>query len=114
MSRRHLLAIAAIWAICITCFASVTESQDATQSGSIGAQVADLKDQLEKGLKARRPEEFQFVATVLQKVQSGELPVSVVRSTLIYVRKERKKEKILFPYFQQALKVRAAELGVKL
>ena len=72
----------------------------------------DLKVTLEKGLKARRPVEFQFVAQVVAKVEDGTLPRSLVNSTFLWARNN--KQPYPFPYFQQALKVRAKKVGVAL
>ena len=44
------------------------------------AEVADLQDQLEAGLKARRPVEFQFIARVVLLVRQDRLPVGRVRT----------------------------------
>lgn len=72
---------------------------------------SSLKDLLEKGLRARRPEEFQFIAVVVRKVEAGALPKEIVQSTFLWA---RRKPTYPFQYFEQALKLRAAELGVKL
>lgn len=72
----------------------------------------DLKVTLEKGLKARRPVEFEFVALVIAKVDDGTLPRSLVNSTFLWARNN--KQPYPFPYFQQALKVRAKKIGVSL
>ena len=46
--------------------AATTVGQGDTLARSpVAAEVADLKQQLEKGLRARRPEEFQFVDLVV-------------------------------------------------
>jgi hypothetical protein len=86
-------------------------------SNSSGAgQVADLKDQLEKGLKCRRPQEFAFVAAVLAKVESGDLTRQLVVETFAYARKKATKvgHKYAFPYFQRALEERAKQAGTPL
>ncbi len=70
-----------------------------------------LKDTLEKGLKARRPEEFSFIATVVEKVNDGAIPLSLVDSTFLWA---RKRESHPFQYFQQAIRVRAQKIGVEL
>ena len=73
-------------------------------------------------LKCRRPEEFAFVDLVTAKVDSGELPLPLVLSMMKWARlrsrKEldagRRKNDIPFPYFQEGLRLRAAEIGVDL
>ena len=80
------------------------------QSGSAGgAQVADLKKQLEAGLKARRPQEFAFIARVMALVDAKELPRELVQSTFDWA---RKKQPHPFQYFERALRIRAAKIGV--
>ena len=88
---------------------------DASSGGLVvAAEVADLKDQLEKGLKARRPEEFAFLAKVVQMVESDKLPRELVQSSFLYVRKTRKYEKYLVPYFERVLKIQADKAGIPL
>lgn len=77
------------------------------------ADVADLQDQLEAGLKARRPVEFRFIARVVRMVRDEDLPLKLVLSTFQWARKKARKD-IPFPYFQRALKIRAAKLGIRI
>lgn len=77
----------------------------------VGQQAPSLKDTLEKGLKARRPEEFEFVGRVVTLVEQGKLPLDVVLSTFKWA---RPKKPAPMPYFQRAMQIRAAELGVEL
>jgi hypothetical protein len=69
-----------------------------------------LKDQLEKGLKARRPQEFAFIARVAALVEQGKLPRKLVDSTFLWARSSRHP----FQYFERGLKVRARRLGIPL
>lgn len=72
-----------------------------------------LKDVLEKGLKARRPVEFEFIGTVVQLVDARQLPQTLVQSTFLWARKKR--VKYPFQYFEFALRQRAKdELGIDL
>ena len=71
----------------------------------------DLKTTLELGLKARRPSEFAFIAEVVAKVDNGTLPLPLVNGTFLWA---RKKKHYAFPYFQEALKVRAKQAGIAL
>jgi len=73
--------------------------------------IPDLKDTLEKGLKARLPREFAFIGLVVAKVESGELPLKVVLGTFKWARRKRPYP---FPYFEFALRRLAAKLGVDL
>ena len=73
--------------------------------------VASLSDQLKSGLKARRDVEFKFIEDVVKLVQTGKLPVKLVVETMQYARK--KPTGYPFQYFQRALALRAARLGVR-
>jgi hypothetical protein len=74
----------------------------------------DLKTTLEKGLKARRKAEFQFIQHVIVLVNSGALPRSLVESTFLWARKEAKaKRSYPFIYFQRGLQARAKKLGIQ-
>ena len=70
-----------------------------------------LQETLENGLKARRPVEFQFIAMVADKVERGELPRGLVKSTLIWARRQHAWP---FPYFQRGIRERARRIGVAL
>ncbi len=70
-----------------------------------------LKQTLEKGLKARRPEEFAFIAMVVKKVDKGVLPRDLVESTFLWA---RGKGDLAFEYFRKGLIIRAQKMGIKL
>lgn len=82
------------------------------ESHVIAANVADLKQQLESGLKARRPEEFAFIDKVVTMVGNDTLPLDLVMSTFLWTRKNPRAREYPFVYFQQALRVRAKKLGI--
>jgi hypothetical protein len=69
-----------------------------------------LKDTLEKGLKARQPEEFSFVRKVVRMVDTGRLPRSVVQSTFLWARDKDHP----FQYFQMGLTLRAQKMGISM
>ncbi|HEY5311237.1 MAG TPA: hypothetical protein VIK18_01915, partial [Pirellulales bacterium] len=68
--------------------------------GSGGITNLDLQGQLEKGLKARRPVEFAYIAQIVELVEDGDLPRDLVDSTFGWARKKRTKR---LQYFQFAL-----------
>jgi hypothetical protein len=70
-----------------------------------------LKTTLEKGLKARRPVEFEFIANVVSLVDNGTLPKSVVETSFLFA---RDKQPWPYPYFERALKLNAQKLGITL
>ncbi len=68
----------------------------------------DLQTTLQKGLKARRPIEFQFIANVSQMVADGELDESLVITAFLSARKHRPYP---FPYFLFTLQRLAPNVG---
>ena len=70
-----------------------------------------FQEQLEKGLKARRPSEFQFIKDVVFLVEVGLLSRKLVDSTFQWARRHRRHA---FQYFERALITRARRKGVKL
>ena len=78
---------------------------------SIAPGGPDLKATLEKGLKARRPQEFSFIQLVVNRVDDGSLPQPLVESTFLWARKQRPYP---YVYFERGLKVRAKQLGISL
>jgi hypothetical protein len=115
MTRRVWLRCVAWW---LSCLAAIGIGRRAMAD----QQQANLNETLRSILKCRRPEEFAYVNLVTQKVDQGELPLALVLSMMQWARKRarqeidagRRKTDIPFPYFQQGLKLRAAEIGVDL
>ncbi len=81
-------------------------------NSAAAVEVADLKDQLKNGLQARRPEEHAFIDRVVQMVRNDDLPMDLVKSTFQWARKSKKPYP--FPYFERALRLRAAEIGIEI
>ena len=85
-------------------------------------QQATLNELLRSVLKCRRPQEFAYIDLVTQKVDQGLLPLPLVLSMMKWAKKRaaeeieagRRKTDIPFPYFQEGLRRRAAEIGVDL
>ncbi|MCE9605839.1 MAG: hypothetical protein K8U03_13165 [Planctomycetia bacterium] len=71
-----------------------------------------FKQQLEKGLKARRPSDFTFIQTVVANIDNGSIPQKMVNETFDYARSQS--SHYPFIYFQFAIRKRAAKLGVTL
>ena len=84
----------------------VTLSQTRTQRG---AKSVNLQEALEKGLRARLPEEFEFIERVVTMVEKGTLPLDLVRSTFDWARDKRPYP---YRYFERGLKLRAARIGI--
>jgi len=71
----------------------------------------DLQTQLEKGLLARRPVEFEYIQQIVDLVDSGDLPREMVTTTFVWARKKPTRP---LQYFQFALATRARKLPVVL
>ena len=91
---------------------SVGSNLACAQDSPPGVRIADLQDQLESGLKARLPNEFQFIAIVVQRVTDRDLSVGEVKSVFQWAR--RKNKKVPYPYFERAMRIIAAQKGVAL
>ena len=77
-----------------------------------GAEVISLEDQLKTGLKARRPEETEFIEEVARLVNTGKLPRKLVDSTFMWAL--RRRTNYPFPAFERALRLQADQLNVDL
>ena len=75
-------------------------------------QVISLEDQLNTGLKTRRPEETAFIEGVARLVNEGKLPRKLVDSTFMWA--VRRRQTYPFPAFERALRLQADRLGVGL
>lgn len=99
-------------ALClIGLLACISNSPAARADGESQAGLAaetDLETMLEKGLRARLPEEKIYVAEVCERVEEGQLPVDLVLTTFQW---SRRKSRYPLRYFERVLKMRAAEIG---
>ena len=82
------------------------------QDSPPGVRIAELQDQLESGLKARLPNEFEFIGRVVQSVKDRELSTGEVKSIFQWAR--RKNKIAPFPYFERAMRIIAAQKGITL
>jgi hypothetical protein len=87
--------------------AGFAKAQVASTGGVI---VPTLRQQLQTGLLARTPQEIAFVDKVVAKVNAGELPIDLVQTTFLWAR--GKGVRYPMPYFERALKIRAAAIGI--
>jgi hypothetical protein len=76
-----------------------------------GVTGLDLKTQLQKGLRARRPVEFEYIDEIIALVDSGQLPRPLVTTTFVWAQKQPTRQ---LQYFQFALQTRAKGLAVQL
>jgi hypothetical protein len=87
---------------------SRAEDPPSLNGGGVSSKL-DLQAQLEKGLKARRPVEFQYIAEIVAMVDSGDLPRELVDSSFLWARKKTTRQ---LQYFQFALQARAKKMGI--
>jgi|GEM_PF-2319504 len=111
---RFLIAIAvALLCICWlaerACGQSAAARAPAFDAG--GVTGLDLETQLQKGLKARRPVEFQYLHEIVKLVDQGKLPRKLVITTFLAAQQRRRHP---LQWFQLALESRARGLDVKL
>lgn len=78
------------------------------ETASSAVQVT-LKDQLEKALRARRPQEFAAIAMVLESVEQGTLPLDIVQTSFNWSRKKRANR---VQYFILAVNAQARRRGI--
>jgi len=83
-----------------------------SEGNPLAVEVADLKEQLENGLKARLPADFAFISKVVTLVEQDKLPLNMVKAVFQWSRKKGAANNYPFPYFQRALKIRAKKLGI--
>lgn len=119
LTPRHRQPNATLGAMCLAALvATVAPSAavvgpEARCEESIGTgEEISLDDRLRTGLRVRRPEDAEFIATVVRLVNAGDLPRKLVDSTFIWA--VRRRQKYPFPAFEQALRLQAERLGVDL
>lgn len=83
----------------------------ASEPSKVGT-VLGLEDRLKTGLRARRPEENDFLEQVARLVRSGELPVKLVDATYLWA--IQRQQKYPYPLFERALRIQAGRIGVEL
>lgn len=71
---------------------------------SDGTTRVSLKVQLERGLRAMRPVEFQFLAEVLEQVDDETLPKDMVEQAFLWAHRQRSYR---VQYFEKALRALA-------
>lgn len=80
-----------------------------TEQGATPNAPATLKQTLQVGLKARRPQEFAFISLVVFRVNMGQLDVDLVNQAFDWARKKRTNYKV--QYFERALEHLVARDG---
>ena len=81
------------WVLAAVLLAAVlTPTQAARSTSPTSIETASLQDTLEKGLKARFPREFKFIAEVVKLVEKKVLPLPMVMGTFQWAREKEKKQ----------------------
>jgi hypothetical protein len=106
MSPRSLIAC---WLAAFVVMGSIARAGDPAAIGANPGIKIDLKTQLEKGLKARRPVEFKYIEELVVLVEAEAIPRSLIDSTFIWARKQPQRP---LQHFQFALKARGDKLGI--
>jgi hypothetical protein len=101
---------ATILAILLCCGAMPTSSWSADTPPQTGN--APLAERLKTGLRVQLPGDEAFCDRVATLVATGRLPVKLVDATYIWSLQRAKKYP--FPAFQQALRLKAAKLGIRI
>ena len=97
---RKSLTLAALLAVLAVCRAQTAEA----------ATRLDAKT-MKAALRTATPEEDGFIDYVLDRVEAGKLPRSLVTSTFLWARKKPRRQ---FQYFKYGLIIRARRRGIKL
>ena len=108
MSRPTSTLTILVLSVCMSA-GPLTAGTPSTRCVGAGARKANLQQTLEKGLQARRPEEFAFIREVVDLVEQGRLTDKLVRSTFQWA---RRRHTYPMPYFERALRIQARRLGV--
>lgn len=86
--------------------ASADKTTTDTTIMSDGTTRVSLKVQLERGLRAMRPVEFQFLREVLQQVKDETLPRDLVEQAFLWAHRQRNYR---VQYFEKALRALAQQ-----
>jgi hypothetical protein len=98
-------------AVVVAALGSVTLADGPLPFDGGGVTGLDLQTQLEKGLKARRPVEFEYIREIIKLVEEDKLPRKLVVTTYLAAQRQPRRQ---LQYFQMALAARARGLNVKL
>ncbi|MCC9606735.1 hypothetical protein LOC68_16370 [Blastopirellula sp. JC732] len=104
MLRRQFLRLVSVgFALCVGLFVMPLRAASGTPS---------LLDTLDKGLKARRPEDFNFIIIVVDLVARDILTRAEVMACFDYARRRDLNQPMR--YFVPAIKIQAKKAGVNL
>lgn len=116
MHRRRLLALTgctlAVAAAATLSLLAASRCEAAVPRGPL------LEERLLVGLRVKTDADREFIHHVVELVEQGKLPVSLVDSTYFWAREKASRSRRLFNnpmiYFRPALVARAARLGIRI
>jgi hypothetical protein len=77
----------------------------------VAAELADLQDRLQNGLRTRAPADIAFIKQVVALVKTGKLTVNDVLGVYRWAEPKRPHP---FPYFREAMRRVARRQGINL
>lgn len=104
---RAAITILAVMLCCAGVLPSMRAADTPAQTG-----VSPLADRLKTGLRVQLPSDEAFCDRVATLVTTGKLPQKLVDAT--YIWSLQRGRKYPFPAFEQALRMKAARLGIRL
>ena len=107
--RATLLLAVSILAVSLT---ALTKAQVSTRNPTSPYVQVTLRQQLQKGLKCRRPSDFAFVDHVVDLVDQGKLPLDLVNICFDWSR--QRSNHIPIVYFERSLTQLAKQKGFSL
>lgn len=110
MARRFLCALVILGFLAVA--TALTAAQPGQANPTSPYVQVTLRQQLEKGLKCRRPVEFEFVKNVTDMVDQRKLPLDIVNKSFGWSRKQNSFRPWI--YFQQSLIQLAKKQGIQL
>ncbi len=110
MSYRPIFRAGCLALVAVLWLPVVIESNSSSADERLDFEIETVQQTLEVGLKARRPQDFAFIAQVVRLVQMGRLPIEMIETTFHWSRRQH--ARYPFPYFEQGLRIRAQRIGV--
>ncbi|HAY79034.1 MAG TPA: hypothetical protein DCY79_04435 [Planctomycetaceae bacterium] len=112
MIRMRLAKLSVLFTVLLGVAGYCLPPASCLQTPCHAAEVADLKEQLEKGLRATQPGQVAFVNKIVQMVKQNRLPRRIVNASFNWARKRR--PSYPFPFFERAIRTLAAREGINI
>lgn len=109
------------WVVAMGLIATVTGFDSSQVRAQSGVDDADVRLRFERYeekinalLKTRRDEEKQFIADLMAKVRTGEIPEPLIETSYKWVLNKKPDTKYPFVYFERVLRLQAEKLQVEI